>query len=109
MHLTVSDVAIIVRSSRSAKERTRKEAYNLLQLCDARLKAAGRGELTLAHDVRLDVPAVVRLVWKTRKVALAQWKAAKTAATTLAEYDAIVQDERMAEAHALAAADETLV
>lgn len=97
MQLTVSDVSIIARSAKSTKERTRTEAYRLVQLCDARLKAAGRGELTLAPDVRLDVPAVVRLVWTTRKAALAQWKAAKAQDEVLAEYDAARVDEHVAQ------------
>jgi hypothetical protein len=122
MILSVSDVAIITRSARSTKERTRSEAYSLLSRCDARLKAAGRGELALAADVRLPLDAVVRAIWTVRKTALAQWKAAKaeqaagwtevetsTEDDLLADYDQLLHDQRMAEAYTLAEADAELV
>jgi uncharacterized membrane protein len=80
MHtLSAADVAIIARTARSTKTRTRGEAYSLIQRCDRRLKQAAANELALAPDVRLPLAAVIRLIWTARKIGLAQWKAARAA------------------------------
>ena len=77
--LSVTDVATICTLAKSTRERTRAEAYTVITACDRRLKQAGAGTLALAADVRLPLEAVVRVLWKLRKQALAQWKAAKAA------------------------------
>jgi hypothetical protein len=78
--LSVQDVVVLVKQAQGTKERTRSEAYSLLARTDNRLKAAAEGQLALEPAVTLPLDAVVRVLWKVRKVALAQWKAAKAAA-----------------------------
>jgi len=95
MQLTVSDVSIIARTAKSTRERTQTEAYRLVTLCDQRLKAAGAGELTLAPEVRLDLKAVIRLIWAARKTALAQWKRAKEEAAILEQLEADRRGEHL--------------
>jgi len=65
-----------------------------VKAADRRLAQAARGELALAADVRLDLKAVIRLLWTLRKAALAQWKAAKVAAPApVAEVPVDVEDD----------------
>jgi hypothetical protein len=76
--LSLQDVVVITRTAKSSKARTRRQAWFLLALTDERLKQAARGELALAPAVKLPLAAVVALLWRIRKVALAQWNAAST-------------------------------
>lgn len=81
--MTVTDVANLVQIARSTAPRSRGDAYRLVVACDRRLAQAGqlkdadRADEFLAADVRLPFEAVVAQLWKLRKVALAQWKAAR--------------------------------
>lgn len=75
--LSAANVAIIARTAKSTKSRTKAEAYTLLKACDRRLGQFTAGTLVLAEDVRLPKNAVISLLWKVRKIALAQWKAAR--------------------------------
>jgi len=105
--LSGSDVAKIVTIAKATRERSRGEAYALIVACDRRLKQASEGTLVLAADVRLPMEAVIRVIWKIRKAALAQWKAAKAAdeaakveaaeADFLAEYREALASEHLAE------------
>jgi hypothetical protein len=84
--LTASDVTIIARTAKSSKARTRREGWYLQQLATERIKQLGDGSLQLASDVRLPQDAVVKLLWRIRKVALAQWQAASDAEKANVEF-----------------------
>ncbi len=77
---TSDTVSIIAKTAKSTKERTRAEAYDMIKRCDLRLKQLALPTTELAADVRLPRTAIISLLWKIRKVALAQWKAARAAA-----------------------------
>jgi hypothetical protein len=72
---------VLAKQARGERERTRGEAYALAQRCSNRLASHTAGKLHIAEDVRLPMDAVVRLLWKVRGIALAQWKAARAAET----------------------------
>jgi hypothetical protein len=77
--MTVKDVAILAAVARSTKPRTRRDAWYAAKAAVTRLKQHSAGELALAPDVQLPMEAVVRLLWKVRKSAMADWYAAKAA------------------------------
>lgn len=82
MQLTAKDISAISHTARSTKVRTRREAFFLLKLTDARLKADAAGQLTLAEGVYLPLAKVRELLWRVRKVAAKQWTEAKAAERT---------------------------
>lgn len=96
--MTITNVATLVSDAKSTAPRTRGEAYAIIVACDNRLKQAAEGTLVLAEGVRLPLEGVVRVLWKLRKTALAQWKAAKAAAEAQSSERTILDDMREAAA-----------
>lgn len=93
--LSVANVAAIAKAARSTAPRTKAEAYRLVETCNRSLREASAGELALAEGVRLPMPLVIKLIWKVRQQALAQWKAAKAkAAEEAAVLEQLDEDRR---------------
>jgi len=79
MLMSAKDVSVLVAMAKSTKPKSRRDAWFTAKAATNRLKQHSAGQLTLAPEVRLPLNAVVTLLWRVRKTAMSEWRAAKAA------------------------------